>query len=385
MISISDEDRQRRLVRRLLEGFESVEDAATGLVGIHSTDPASVHLAVAARGAAASVPDVETALYDERRLVRMLGMRRTLFVVPRHLVAVVQRGYTDSFVARERKRLAGWLERTGVASDGERHLEKMADLVRAFVAERGEVSTRDLTSAVPDLDVRFTPPVGSATGTVSVGSRVVLLMTAAGDLVRTRPLGSWISAQYRYTTTERWLGGAIPAMDPATARAELARAWLRRYGPGTVTDLQWWTGWNLTHTRAALSAVGVVEVGLASGTGYLLADDIDPQQETESVALLPALDSTPMGWKERDSYLGDHGRLLFDRNGNVGPTVWWNGRIVGGWAQRPDGEIRVRLLEEVPASVHDQIGEAAHRLAEFVGDVRFTPRFRTPLERELRA
>lgn len=363
-----------------------MDQTASGLLGIHSTDPVSVYLALAARHAVTSVAEAEHALYDDRTVLRMLGMRRTLFIVPRRLVAAVQRGYTDGFVDKERKRLAGWLERTGVAGDGFQHLDRMAALVFDFIAQHGEASTREITSAVPELDVRFTPPVGSATGSVSVGSRVVLIMTAAGELVRTRPLGTWISSQYRYTTATRWLGSPIEPMDAAEARATLAREWLRGYGPGTEADLKWWTGWNLTQTREALAAVGAVEVGLESGTGYLLADDLDSTPETgESVALLPALDSTPMGWKERDWYLGTHAPRLFDRNGNVGPTVWWNGRVVGGWTQRSDGEIRIGLLDEVPAGVRAAIDDEAARLAAYVGDARFTPRFGTPLHRELTA
>lgn len=381
-----DEERRRKLVRRhgLDSGLRSTEDCCNALVGIHSTDPASVYLAPAARRASAAVDETERALYDDRTVLRMLGMRRTLFVVPRRLVAAVQRGYTDGFVARERTRLAGWLEQTGVADDGPRHIDRMAGMVREFLERHEEASTREITSALPELDVRFTPPVGSATGTLSVGSRIVLLLTAAGELVRTRPLGSWISSQYRYTTVERWLGGPIEPMDPADARAALARAWLGSYGPGTESDLKWWSGWNLTQTRQALAAVGAVEVEVESGPGYVLADDLDDEPDhDESVALLPALDSTPMGWKERNWYLGPHAQRLFDRNGNVGPTVWWNGRIVGGWAQRADGEIRVEFLEEATAAVRHAIDDEATRLAAYVADVRFTPRFRTPLEREL--
>ena len=388
MRTITDEERRRRLVRRHgLDGeFRTVEEAAHALVGFHSTDPVSTHLAPAARRASASVDEMERALYDDRTVMRMLGMRRTLFVIPRRLVAAVQRGYTDGFVARERKRLAGWLEQTGVADDGSRHIDRMTRMVHEFLDTRHEASTREITSALPVLDVRFTPPVGSATGTLSVGSRIVLLLTAAGELVRTRPLGSWISSQYRYTTAERWLGSPIEPMDAGEARANLAREWLRGYGPGTETDLKWWTGWTLTQTRQALQAVGAVEVGLESGLGYVLAEDLDDEPESgESVALLPALDSTPMGWKERDWYLGAHAARLFDRNGNVGPTVWRDGRIVGGWAQRADGEVRIEFLEEVTAGVQRAIDDEANRLAAYVGDVRFTPRFRTPLERELTA
>lgn len=387
MRAFTDAERRRRLVRRhgLGGGARAFEWVAKTLAGVHSTDPASVYLAAHARGSASKPADVEQTLYEDRSVLRMLGMRRTLFVVPLDLMAAVQRGYTDRFVQRERTRLAGWLEETGVAGNGERHIDDLEKLVLDFLADT-EAPTREITAAIPELQVRFTPPVGSATGTVSVGSRLVLLLTAGGKLARTRPLGTWISSQYRYTRIENWIGSAIPAMEPAKARATLAHAWLQGYGPGTLTDLQWWSGWNLGQTRAALAAVDAVEVALDHGTGYVLADDLDDDGDAAtSVALLPALDSTPMGWKEREWYVGSHADDLFDRNGNIGPTVWWDGRIVGGWAQADDGDIRIGLLEEVPGHVRDGVDEAANDIARFVGETRFTPRFRTPLEHRLRS
>ena len=90
-----------------------------------------------------------------------------------------------------------------------------------------------------------------------------------------------------------------------------------------------------------------------------------------------------MGWPERGWFLGEHAPALFDRSGNIGPTVWWDGRIVGGWAQRRDGEVAVRLLEDVGRDAAAAAATAAERLRAWLGDVRFVPRFRTPLEREL--
>jgi hypothetical protein len=90
-----------------------------------------------------------------------------------------------------------------------------------------------------------------------------------------------------------------------------------------------------------------------------------------------------MGWRERGWFLGGHGPALFDRNGNIGPSVWWDGRVVGGWAQRKDGEIAVRVLEDVGADAEAAIEREAARTAAWYGDVRAVPRFRTPLEREL--
>jgi hypothetical protein len=103
-----------------------------------------------------------------------------------------------------------------------------------------------------------------------------------------------------------------------------------------------------------------------------------------AAVFLPALDPAPMGWQARDWYLGAHRERLFDYSGNIGPTIWWDGRIVGGWSQRKDdGEIVFALLEDAGAEAAAAIAVEAARLAEWIGDVRVTPRFRTPLEREL--
>jgi hypothetical protein len=92
--------------------------------------------------------------------------------------------------------------------------------------------------------------------------------------------------------------------------------------------------------RDADPTIGVVEVDLDSGVGFVLPHDLESTPKPKPwVALLPALDPTTMGWQAREWYLGAHKDALFDRNGNAGPTIWGNGRIVGGWAIRKSGEV----------------------------------------------
>lgn len=185
-----------------------------------------------------------------------------------------------------------------------------------------------------------------------------------------------------------WLGTEAPApMPEEDARADLARRWLRTFAPATEADLKWWTGWTLGQTRAAIAALEVAAVELEdASTGYLLGDDLDPEADVEPwVALVPALDPTAMGWVGRDWYLGPHKAALFDSTGNIGSTIWTDRRIVGGWAYRKDGTLAYRLLEDVGVQVVAAIEEEAAELEAWIGDVRFVPRFPTPLDRELRA
>ncbi len=383
-----EERRARMAARHALAPAARVRDpadAARAVVVLHATDPATVHLSAMARMAVPEVAAVERALYEERALVRMLGMRRTMFAVPRELVAHVHASSTRAVAAAERRRLVRRLEAAGVAGDPARWLRRAERAALAALAARGEATAAELAADVPALRTWvITSPGRSYEARQNVTTWVLSLLAADGRIVRTRPRGTWRSGQHRWTSLEAWLPDGIPAVPRPAAQAELARRWLARFGPATVADVRWWTGWTAADCRAALRAIGAAEVDLDGVPGVALADDLEPAPRPEPwAALLPALDATPMGWSERDWFLGPHRPRLFDGNGNAGPTAWWDGRVVGGWGQRPDGEVVVRLLEDVGADARSAMAAEAERLTAALGGSRVIPRFRTPLEREI--
>ena len=152
--------------------------------------------------------------------------------------------------------------------------------------------------------------------------------------------------------------------------------------------MTWWTGLTKTKTRASLGRLGAREVELvgAPETGYALPDDdLDTVAVDQPVvALLPGLDSTTMGWKQRSWYVDDDQSVgVFDRNGNAGPTIWVDGAVVGAWTQRPDGEIATELLVDVGTDVCQGIDADAERLAAWLGDVRVRWRYPTSMTKRL--
>jgi hypothetical protein len=311
-------------------------------------------------------------------------MRRTLFVLPLDLVPVVYAACTDAVARRERARLLKHLDDAGV-EDAATWLKQAEDATVAVLLERGAAMANELSSAVPVLKVQLRYGEGRPwEGVGTVTGRVLSQLGADGRIVRGRPRGSWTSTQYRWAPMAAWLGADIARIPAADGRTELARRWLASFGPGTLDDLRWWTGWSATETKAALAALTIAEVDLDGAPGIVLADDTAPVRPPAPwVALLPALDPTAMGWAGRDWYLGAHRSFLFDRSGNIGPTVWWHGSVVGGWAQRPSGEVAYRLLEDVGTDGVTAIAAEAARLETWLGKARITPKFRTPLEREL--
>ena len=389
MRKIGVEERRARLGlrHRLARPAASAEEVAAELVGLHSSDPASVYLSAWARVVGFVPADLEDALYDRRSLVRMLGMRRTLFVVPRDLAAVMDEACTKALAPGQRRRLVQMLEDQGIARTGrgERWLGRVEAKTLDVLVHRGEATARELTKDVPELGAKLRFGERSTwAATVGVSTRVLFLLATDERIVRARPLGAWTSGQYRWAPIEAWLGGPLPQVGHAEACAELLGRYLRAFGPATMTDIRWWTGWTARLATKTLNDLGAVEVGLDEGTGYALPDDLETVGEADPwVALLPGLDPTVMGWKERTWYLGNHAPALFDRNGNAGPTVWANGRVVGGWTQTDDGEVVVELLNRVDARIRKMIDTGRDRLRVWLGDVRIKSRFRTPLERSL--
>jgi hypothetical protein len=358
-------------------------EVARSLVCLHATDAVTVFLSIRARSEGVAQADVEHALYEERALVRMLAMRRTLWAVPRDLVPLAYAAATRSVAARQRKQLEGFLRENGIGRP-KAWIDRAASAALRAVAARGEAMTSDVTADDPELARKIRLGSGKWAVEQSTAARILPLLAMEGRLVRGRPRGTWISPQFRWVTTEDWLGGPIEELDVPTAQAELLRRFLASFGPATETDLRWWTGWTARETRAALGAIPHAEVDLGAAAGYVLAGDLEPATAPEPfAALLPTLDPTTMGWKEREWYLGPHGPTLFDVNGNAGPTIWWDGRVVGGWSQRRDGEIAIGLLEDVGADALAAIETEAEQLAAWVGDARFSPGFLPPYQRAL--
>ena len=386
--TVSVAERRRRLaVRHHLapgERAETVAAVAADLIGLHGTDPASVYLAARARTGDVDKAAIERALYEERSLIRMLGMRRTVFVVPAELVPVVQAACTDRVAERMRRQLAQRIEASGIAADGANWLKEVGEATIRALAARGTATGAELAADEPRLRAQIVYSQDkSYGGPVNVTTRLLTLLAAEGLIVRGRPRGGWTSSQFT------WFAAGNLAQPPAAAaRTELARRWLAAFGPAAVSDLQWWTGLTAGQVKQALAGLDVTEVDLHGAPGLMLAADVPGLDDAPALepwaALLPALDPTAMGWRERAWYVGAHTAALFDRSGNIGPTAWWDGRIVGGWAQRKDGEIAIRLLEDVGAEAAAAVAAEAQRLREWIGPgVKITPRFRTPLEREL--
>lgn len=389
MRHIDNRERRSRLGRRhhLASGAHAhdVVELAASLNGLHATDPISPFLSARARIDGFAPHDLEHHLYDARTLIRMLGMRRTVFVIPTEFAATVHQACTSKIAATNRRRLVKLIHDNSIAPDGDAWLKAVEDDVVATLEMLGDVSAIELSTHVPLLRTKLAMASGKSYGAdVAINNQVLTQLGAQGRIVRGRPSGPWSSTRYQWASIRSWCDHPLDAIDQVDAESQLARHWLATFGPASEADLKWWAGWTFTQTRRALASIGAVEVDLDQVTGWVLPDDIEPVEPPDPwVALLPALDPTPMGWIDRAWYLGGYQDRLFDRTGNIGPTIWADGRIVGGWAQLATGRVVTQLLEDVGTDTEQSIAEHAEAVETWLGDRRYKSRFSTPLERQL--
>jgi hypothetical protein len=375
---IEAEERRARLAERHLlmptSRTDDVPAIADALVALHSSDPVTVYLSALTRMIHPSIEAVEDALYEQRSLIRHHAMRRTLWVATPEVVRQMHAAATRGLLEPERRRTCGLLANSGV-KDPERWLAAAEDQVLADLHQHGPSTARELGQRVDALrqPLQLAPGKRYA-ATQSAHTRVLLILCLTGQVVRGRP-SSWINGAYRYAAADSWLPGGLGELDPRQAAADLIDRWLRRFGPGTTTDLRWWTGWTAAVVKKAIADCGAVEVKIDEGPAWLAEDDEPGGIAKPWVAVLPSLDPTIMGWKQRDWYLPEAANEVFDSAGNAGPSLWVDGRVVGAWTQDRDGEIHTHYFERVAAGGRREIDERIEEVKAWIGDTRFTVRF----------
>jgi hypothetical protein len=244
---VTIEERRARLMDRhgLTDQLAGPVEAADAMVALHSSDPATVYLSMWARVQGFDATDLEDALYEDKTLVRILGMRRTMWVVPADFAPSVHSSSTRALAAPQRKRLVKMLEIGGVTDDGDSWLESVSKETLEALERLGEATARELSDEVPELTskIRAHKKDGSLMGEFGASTRVLFQLSTEGLVIRGRPLGTWLSSQYRWATTADWLGSTLETGDRSSAQDTVLAKWLQTFGPGTELDLKWWTGW----------------------------------------------------------------------------------------------------------------------------------------------
>jgi hypothetical protein len=171
-----------------------------------------------------------------------------------------------------------------------------------------------------------------------------------------------------------WLGKPPPC-DRDAALAELARRYLRAFGPASDRDFAYWSGLGLREVRAGLEAIssGVEEVRVGEETLLSLRGELARLPPKGQVRMLGNFDTYLLGWKNRDfAVRQEHITAVKEGGGGwIRPVIVYDGEVIGGWRSARKGgrlEIALQLPQPVPARVRRAIDDEIDDIARFTGN-----------------
>jgi hypothetical protein len=166
-----------------------------------------------------------------------------------------------------------------------------------------------------------------------------------------------------------WLGETRPSARDA-ALAELARRYLRAFGPATEGDFAGWAGLGLRDIREALAAIGseLVEMRIGDQPAWALRGATRRPRE-RIVRLLPGWDTYLMGHRDRRFLASpDDWRRIMPGGGILRPAIVVDGAIVGMWSMRRRGsalEVELEPFATLDASTRRAVEAEADDVRRF--------------------
>jgi len=329
--------------------------AVHDMTGIQAQLMSAAELQIAVR-VECDVKAVRAALWRDKSLVKTWLMRGTLHLISAEDLPL----YTAAMSTRWRPVNRAWLKRVGVTEPAlKRLIEAIGDALDGQCLSR-----EDLIRVV---------------GRGRPRAEQLLLKSGWGGILKPvarRGLlcfGPSRGQSVTFVRPQQWLN-RWETVDPDAARVEVARRYLRAFGPATRSDFaRWWGGaWPGAGQAAWEGLFGeLIDVSIEGRRGQLLATDLPALQsppEIPPVVLLPGFDSYLMGYATRDHLVESAYRTRVSRTaGWISPVVLHAGRCVAVWSHRvARGHLRVTVqpFRRLPPKILPEI----RKQARVIGD-----------------
>lgn len=349
----------RRLVRHGLAGqLPSVTDAAAAVCGAHAQVMSAAEISLGLRVAGATRTDVAAALWRERSLVKTLGPRGTVHLLPAGdlptwCAALSAVPHTSGMPA-------------GVRLDDARTdaVVGAIDAALTGAVDKDGLTVEELDAAVGRAcgDWAVEPVMPAFGGYWSRWRQVIGTAAARGVLCFGPPRGRRVT----YSSPRRWLAEQAAAVgDPV---AWLARRYLHAYGPAAPQHFAQWLAAPRPWAAAVFAGLALEPVDLDGTQLWTARGDTDWDADAIGVRLLPYFDSFAVGSHPRAMlYPGRAGdRALAGSQAGNFPVLLVDGTVAGVWHSARSGRrmrITVEPLRRLAAGTRRAVQAEAERVA----------------------
>ena len=324
-------------------------DVAREAGPIQAQEPRAARLAFRARSRGLTAADVDHARTEERSLLRAWAMRKTIHLIPSEDAGWLVPLFAGTIVGWARKRLADF----GLDRHGQ---DRALSVLHRAVDEHGPLTR-------PELAERLSEAGFDTANEFKV--HLWLLATLDGELC----LGPDRSGNTCLVRTADWLG-EVERRPRAESLAELARRYLRGYGPATDRDFARWAGLPLRDGRLGIERIASeLEELKVDGDTLIRLKRMPRAPAGPVVRLLGAFDNYNLGYTSRAFAVDEADvKRIVPGGGIVRPTITVDGRFVGTWSSRRSGRrlaVTVEPFTEVGPETAGAIADEIDDLGRF--------------------
>jgi hypothetical protein len=331
---------------------DSILKITKDIWGLHATNAGTPYLSLFNRTNNFSKDSLDREII-EKRLVKIRCVRKTVHIIPRENVSIAFSATKEAIQISSEK----YYKYMGITEN--EYLEISGAILKILVGKG--MNTSEIKKEL-NTEINLSP--------------IINIMCDLGILVRGLPKGGWKSNAHTYFRMDEYLPDVnLNQYIQDEARKILVQQYLSSFGPVTVTDISWWTGFPKTEINGIVDILEGIDFLNIPGIGELLIYSNDRnllENENENtkpeINLLPNLDPYIMGYKERDRYLDkEYYNYIFDRSGNAVSTIINNGKIIGVWdfEEKPTPFVKIFVFEGY-ADISKEIEKKAREIGNFI-------------------
>jgi Winged helix DNA-binding domain len=324
-----------------------------------------------------SFQELDSAIWKDRRLVKVWCMRRTMYLVPSEELAIFVRGS-----ARRAEREIRWVQSRGMS---EQKLDKvLKEVLELLDKPRTKGELAELLSKRLGYKLRFKLGGGWGSRSKVPWLKVENLDFPVGYLLHlVGARGAVCSGPSKgnestFVRADKWIHN-WKDMPVEKAEKKLFLKYLKAFGPATVLDYALWTGMLVSDAKEIWSreADTIAQVEVEGSKSAILKSDLSELEEAKlerpNVRLLPYFDSFGLGHKSHRNIVDEVNRKkVYRSQGWVSPVLLVNGRALGVWSHTRNShkntlEVRIAPFSSLSSLVSLQIREEASALGRFLG------------------
>jgi uncharacterized protein YcaQ len=315
-----------QLLHRPASARDPVE-IAREIAGAQAQDVYAGPLTFRSRSRSLKAADITQARTEDRSLLRTWVMRMTI-----HLIPTEDAGWWlplfEPGIARWSSRR---LEQLGLPRQKQ---EKALGVIGKALGDEGPLTRSEARERAKSAGIELNTQTGMHIALSAVVSGLACLGPDRGKTTCLVLREDWIGEQ--------------PPFDRERALAELARRFLRAFGPATERDFAYWSGLPLRDVRTGLRSISsqIEEVQVGDETMLVLGGTLPRLPRAGQVRMLGNFDTYLLGWKDRGfSVTGEHAIHVKEGGGGwIRPVIVEDGIVVGGWrSARKGGRLEISL------------------------------------------